>query len=77
MMIEVFKTNIRNLTQAKKLIQDIRRAFPSYHVNVDLEDCDRILRVETCNANIEINCLTDLLHTRGVYAIILEDVVPV
>lgn len=75
-MIEVFKTNIRNVTQARKLIRDIRRVFAAYEANVDLDDCDRILRIETWHENIEINCLIDLLQTHGVVAVVLEDVVP-
>lgn len=75
-MVEVFKTNIKGALQARKLVQDIRRVFPGYEANVDLDDCDRILRVEILYGIIENNCLIDLLQSHGVHAAVLEDVVP-
>ena len=44
-MIEVFKTNVKDKTQSQVLIEMIHSAFPTYKVNFDLEDCDKILRV--------------------------------
>jgi hypothetical protein len=45
-MIEVFKTNIQKGAQAKKLVALLLQHFPGSKVNVDLHDCDKVLRVE-------------------------------
>ena len=49
-MIEVFKTNINCAEQARYLVEQIQWHFTGYKANFDLEDCDRILRVISCNA---------------------------
>lgn len=45
-MVEVFKTNVEQTAHAEKLAALLRLHFPGSKVNFDLEDCDRILRVE-------------------------------
>jgi tRNA G26 N,N-dimethylase Trm1 len=45
-MIEVFKTNVQNKTQAKRILNSLKRMFSEASVNFDLYDCDKILRVE-------------------------------
>ena len=58
-MVEVFKTNVKQRGEAKRLIQHIRQHFPSYKINFDLSDCDKILRVE--GENILVKELTNFL----------------
>lgn len=45
-MIEVFKTNVQEREQAGKLLTLLQLHFPSSKINFDLDDCDKILRVE-------------------------------
>ncbi len=45
-MVEVFKTNVQWVNEAEDLIQKLLEHFPHYIMNFDLEDCDKILRVE-------------------------------
>ncbi|SEL78246.1 hypothetical protein SAMN04488505_1021102 [Chitinophaga rupis] len=45
-MVEVFKTNVQQAAHAEKLVSVLHQHFPGNKVNFDLEDCDRILRVE-------------------------------
>ena len=45
-MVEVFKTNVQKKTQKKMLLCILSEAFPSFKINFDLSDCDKILRVE-------------------------------
>ncbi len=45
-MVEVFKTNIKHRGQTKPVIKKLEASFPGSCINFDLEDCDRILRVE-------------------------------
>ncbi|MFT3937006.1 MAG: hypothetical protein QM726_25495 [Chitinophagaceae bacterium] len=48
-MIEVFKTNIQERAQANSLIALLLHHFPGSKINIDLHDCDRVLRVEGRN----------------------------
>ena len=52
-MIEVFKTNVQQSTDAVRLVQVLKQNFPSSRINFDLDDCDRILRVEGEDVDIE------------------------
>jgi hypothetical protein len=48
-MVEVFKTNVRKKAQSKMLLCSLSEAFPSFKINFDLSDCDKVLRVEGDN----------------------------
>ena len=48
-MVEVFKTNVQKKAQSKMLLRILSEAFPSFKINFDLTDCDRVLRVEGDN----------------------------
>lgn len=58
----VFKTNIVERGIADSLIQRISSIYPKALINFDLEDCDRVLRVEGngINANAIIKTLQEL-----------------
>lgn len=45
-MVEVFKTNVQKKAQSKMLLCILSEAFPSFKINFDLSDCDKVLRVE-------------------------------
>ncbi|MEO6541193.1 MAG: hypothetical protein ABIN74_09395 [Ferruginibacter sp.] len=45
-MVEAFKTNIQKKSQSKKLLYILSEAFPSFKINFDLSDRDKVLRVE-------------------------------
>jgi hypothetical protein len=45
-MIEVFKTDVDCPQRAGELITQLLGAFPGSIINFDLEDCDKILRVD-------------------------------
>lgn len=44
--MEVFKTNVHEPDESKLLVQILLEWFPQSKINFDLEDCDKILRVE-------------------------------
>ena len=48
-MVEVFKTNVQKKTQSKMLLAVLSETFPSFKINFDLSDCDKVLRVEGDN----------------------------
>ena len=59
-MVEVFKTNVRSIRKAKLVIQKLEEEFPAHKINFDLDDCDKILRVE--GENIEVEKIVRLLE---------------
>jgi hypothetical protein len=48
-MVEVFKTNVQKKVQSKMLLCILSEEFPSFKINFDLSDCDKVLRVEGDN----------------------------
>ena len=48
-MVEAFKTNVQKKVQSKMLLCILSEAFPSFKINFDLSDCDKVLRVEGDN----------------------------
>ncbi|MEP6467864.1 MAG: hypothetical protein ABJB05_16255 [Parafilimonas sp.] len=48
-MIEVFKTNINGVVQARRLIKLLLQHLPGSRINIDLHDCDKVLRVEAAH----------------------------
>lgn len=48
-MISIYKTNIENNLQIDKLSKQLNELIGNSKWNFDLEDCDKILRVDTQN----------------------------
>lgn len=69
-MVEVYKTNVRYKRQAKQLLDILIRQFPMFNINFDLEDCDKILRVE--GNNIPQEKIVRLLTENGYQCSVLE-----
>jgi len=46
-MVEIFKTDISKKKTARTLVKSLADQFPEYKVNIDLADCDKVLRVES------------------------------
>jgi len=69
-MIEVFKTNVQKKTQSKMLLCILSEAFPSFKINFDLSDCDKVLRVE--GDNMEALRIMMLVKEYGFYCEVLD-----
>ena len=69
-MIEVFKTNVETSSDASNMVQMLLQHFPGSRINFDLQDCDRILRVEGKEFSAEK--VMRLLKETGFYCSILE-----
>ncbi len=69
-MVEVFKTNVSDHHQAEKFLDIFRSQFPDHKINFDLDDCDRILRVE---GNNDINSVVKkIVNDRGFLCEVLD-----
>lgn len=68
--VKIFSTDIENKTQVNDISSAICSLFPHSIVTVDLEDCDKVLRVE---GNIPTNeCIISLLTKLGFRCEVLE-----
>nr|WP_262908680.1 hypothetical protein [Hymenobacter translucens] len=72
-MVEVFKTNVRSRRHAKALLTRIHAAYQECRANFDLEDRDRILRIECANEFIHPASLIQLVRDAGFEAEVLPD----
>ena len=69
-MIEVFKTNVRQNKQAVMLLKVLLHHFPLTKINFDLNDCDKVLRIE--GENICTRTIVELLNSNGYQCQVLE-----
>lgn len=70
-MIEVFKTDIKNKTKANTIIKALKLRFPASDFNFDLNDCDKILRIDS-NQNIT-SIVVEVLNNQGFICEVLEE----
>lgn len=68
-MVEVFKTNVEQTEQSEFLINQIICHVPDGKINFDLEDCDKILRIEA--ERISNDTIIRLLNQNGFHAEVL------
>ena len=69
-MVEIFKTNVVKIKQSKLLIKEPNNKLPKSKINFDLNDCDRVLRVE--GENIRSELIIQILNLSGFYCEILK-----
>jgi hypothetical protein len=69
-MIEVFKTDIHEAEVAEKFRKLLNKQFPEYLINFDLEDCDKILRIE--GPVVYVNNVISLADANGLTFEVLE-----
>ena len=70
-MVEVFKTNVQQHEQADQLASVLRSRFDFCKINFDLDDCDKILRVE--GKQIFVEAIIEILNTHGLQCEVLPD----
>ena len=62
-MVEVFKTDVYEEERSIIIVQKLLEYFPENKINFDLEDCDKILRVE--GENMFSARIMELLNEEG------------
>jgi hypothetical protein len=60
--IEIFKTNVSNERDASIIANQLKKSAPGYNINFDIEDCDRIMRIESINQKVNIESIIELLN---------------
>lgn len=68
-MVEVFKTNVEDKIIADKITAELQMLFGG-NVNFDLDDCDKILRIE--NEVILTEKISEVLICKGYTCEVLE-----
>lgn len=46
-MIEIFKTNVQETEVSAAIIQQLLEQLPDARINFDLDDCDKILKIDS------------------------------
>lgn len=69
--IEVFKTNVEEKEEALMLSREIETSFAGTKANFDLEDCDKVLRIQS--DEIPVSEIKDFLYLKGYLCELLPD----
>lgn len=73
-MIEVYSTNITKKKHGKPVLKVLCEEFPAYMISLDLNDCDKILRVENPQGTVDNETIKKLVSSLGFDIAELEDV---
>ena len=68
-MVEVFKTNVERPEHSEMIINQLICHIPNSEINFDLEDCDKILRIEAESVSNQI--IIEILQQNGYHAEVL------
>jgi hypothetical protein len=69
-MVEIFKTDISQKKAAKPLVEMLSQSLPGHRIDLDLEDCDKVLRIE--GQSISPEEIINMLRKEGFQCSILE-----
>lgn len=64
-MVDVFKTSIQEIPQGEWMLKVLTICFPGTDISFDLEDCDKVLRIE--HNGIPAGEIIHLLTSYGFY----------
>jgi hypothetical protein len=62
-MVEVFRTSVKKKAEAEKIVNALQKEFSGFKINFDLQDCEKILRVE--GENIPVEEIIRLMESRN------------
>jgi len=68
--VEVFKTDVDHIVHARHLTNLLQHHFPGSRINFDLDDCDKVLRIE--GHNLHAGKVMALIRQHGFLCITLE-----
>jgi hypothetical protein len=72
-MVWVFKTTIKNKVQVRKISPILDELIlPQGKWNFDLEDCDKILRIENLKTELDESCVLNKLNALGIKVEVLD-----
>lgn len=62
-MVEVFKTTVNNFQESEVVCNVLQVLYPAAKINIALDDCDRILRIE--NSNVSVDDVNKMVKALG------------
>lgn len=62
---EFIKTDVVDRSKAKAILNQIRRALPGSDPSFDLDDCDKVLRVENHSSGVDKSEVKRILNSHG------------
>lgn len=65
-IIEVYKTNVDESSSAKMILDEIRESHPNSDPSFDLDDCDKVLRIEDSSGINHVK-IEEIVQTHGFY----------
>jgi len=68
--VEVFKTNVQTTAAAAMIVALLQKRIINSHVNFDLDDCDKVLRIEGTDVSQQL--VIEILKKRGYLCELLE-----
>ncbi|HEY0670130.1 MAG TPA: methyltransferase type 11 [Sphingobacteriaceae bacterium] len=71
MQVEVFRTNVNLSKDASKIVKALNSRYPDSKINFDLDDCDKILRIEADQDSI--SCVSEIVAEHGFECELLKD----
>lgn len=69
--IQIFKTNIQEQSQADEILSVLTSILPDAKINFDLDDCDKILRIE--NSDVNSNAIISIIEDHGFLGKVMPD----
>jgi hypothetical protein len=66
-MIQVFKTNITRKRDVRVIVSMLKKEHPTSLINIDLYDCDKILRVDPQHREISTARIMNLVKSLNFY----------
>ena len=71
-VVEVFKTNIEHIDATQLILQKLKEILPDSKINFDLDDCDRLLRIESRRSSINVLAVVDCIKKMNFEIEVLE-----
>ena len=70
--IEIFKTNVKGKRAAANLTTDLQQLFPGYKITVDIDDRDKVMRVESNRGEVKAQDIIKLMKQKNVLCEVLS-----
>ncbi|MEX0723568.1 MAG: hypothetical protein WD053_06815 [Gracilimonas sp.] len=64
-MIKVYKTDVEQTPHTQRIMEEIRTLIPGSDPSFDLEDCDKVLRIEHFSGKIKEQDIREILTNYG------------
>ncbi|HEY8931244.1 MAG TPA: methyltransferase type 11 [Mucilaginibacter sp.] len=72
-MVEIFRTNVKSKRLAGKILKVLQANLPAFYFNFDLDDCDRILRVQSNDMPVECRRIMQIVQGHEIEISLFED----